>query len=404
MKKTDIIKECAGWLSVFGFAWMTVTSIFSNVVIPSNIANLGYFLFLVPWLVEMILDGRWHYHYRKEHLLSFAMLLFFAFELFYLPTEGNLYLKKLMEKRYPLVLFAITSLFGYSNKLTLKRLVDAMAVVSSFAVIVVALKAGLWNLIVSPERSYLFSDSRMAMVNSHMMFNFYLNATLIGIWWIWFMVKDRTTWRTVLYAVTVALSMLALAISDGRNGLVTFILLVMVIVTMECWKRWRWRAAIVVALLAMAGFAVLWFNPRLREKGLVEDERYGYWRSASELIVEKPLFGYGVNNAQEEYDKVNHKYQTEYWRTYWFEVMHSKFVDTHNQFVQSTLEFGIVGLLILLSLYILPLVVVDRKRLLLASLVLFLSVMQSMTDMFITGQFCTLYCILTQGIIWFDRD
>jgi len=279
-----------------------------------------------------------------------------------------------------------------------------MAVVSSFAVIVVALKAGLWNLIVSPERSYLFSDSRMAMVNSHMMFNFYLNATLIGIWWIWFMVKDRTTWRTVLYAVTVALSMLALAISDGRNGLVTFILLVMVIVTMECWKRWRWRAAIVVALLAMAGFAVLWFNPRLREKGLVEDERYGYWRSASELIVEKPLFGYGVNNAQEEYDKVNHKYQTEYWRTYWFEVMHSNFVDTHNQFVQSTLEFGIIGLLILLSLYVLPLVVVDRKRLLLASLVLFLSVMQSMTDMFITGQFCTLYCILTQGIIWFDRD
>ncbi len=404
MKKSDIlIREIAGWLSVVGFDWMLVMCIFSHEVVPSNIANLGYFLFGVPWLAEMIMSGRWRYHFRIEHLLSYAMILFFAFELIYLPNEGDIYLKKLMEKRYPLLLFAVTGLFGYSDKLTYKRVVDTMVAVSAFAVIAVIVNAGAWHLIVDSGRTTAFSESRTAIVNAHMMFNFYLNAAFIGMWWIWFRCGEKTKWRGVLYSAATLLTLFALVFGDGRSGLLIFIALVVTFVAIGCWSRFRWKTVLILVMLAGIGSAIVMCNARFRQYGFHNEAREGYWKAAFELIEKKPLMGYGVNNAQEEYDKVNMKYQTDDMPHLWYIENNCTFIDTHNQFIQSTLEFGLVGLLVLLSLYVLPVVVADRKCRILVLILVAMSLLQSMTDMFITGQFCTLYCILTQSAIAFSQ-
>lgn len=405
MKRNEtIIRETAEWLSVVGFDWMLIMCIFSNEVIPSHIANMGYFLFGVPWIVEMIMNGRWRYHFRIEHLLSYAMILFFVFELIYLPNEGDIYLKKLMEKRYPLLLFAVTGLFGYSSKLTYKRVVDTMVAVSALAVIAVIVNAGVWHLIVGPGRTTAFSESRTAIVNTHMMFNFYLNAAFIGMWWMWFRCGEKSKWRGVLYSAATLLTLFALVFGDGRSGLLMFIALVVTFVAIGCWKRLRWKTILILVLLVGIGSAVVMCNARFRQYGFHNEAREGYWRAAFELIEEKPLVGYGVNNAQEEYDKVNMKYQTEDMPHLWYIENNCEFIDTHNQFIQTTLEFGLVGLLVLLSLYILPVVAADSKRRILVMLIIAMSLLQSMTDMFITGQFCTIYCILTQSAIAFSQD
>lgn len=405
MKRNEtIIRETAEWLSVVGFDWMLIMCIFSNEVIPSHIANMGYFLFGVPWIAEMIMNGRWRYHFRIEHLLSYAMILFFVFELIYLPNEGDIYLKKLMEKRYPLLLFAVTGLFGYSSKLTYKRVVDTMVAVSALAVIAVIVNAGVWHLIVGPGRTTAFSESRTAIVNTHMMFNFYLNAAFIGMWWMWFRCGEKSKWRGVLYSAATLLTLFALVFGDGRSGLLMFIALVVTFVAIGCWKRLRWKTILILVLLVGIGSAVVMCNARFRQYGFHNEAREGYWRAAFELIEEKPLVGYGVNNAQEEYDKVNMKYQTEDMPHLWYIENNCEFIDTHNQFIQTTLEFGLVGLLVLLSLYILPVVAADSKRRILVMLIIAMSLLQSMTDMFITGQFCTIYCILTQSAIAFSQD
>jgi len=402
MKRNELIADWAGRLSVFGFCWMVVMCVFNASTVAMPIAHAGYFLFAVPWLVWVVMSGVWRYRFRREHLLSFAMILFFAFELFYLPTEGNTYLKGAMEKRYPLVLFALAGLFGYHEKLSFRLIVDVMACVSTVAVAAVVMDAGLVRLIVSPERSYIFATSRVAIVNSHMVFNFYLNVMLVGMWWIWFRCGERTLWRGILYLVASLLAMSALSISEGRNGLVTFLFLTFSITTIECWHRWRWRAIAVVGFMVVVGLAIVKFNPRFQQYGFNNGARNAYWRSAIELIEERPLTGYGVNNAQEEYDKVNMKYQIGDLADYWLVRKEVRFVDAHNQFLQTTLEFGIIGLLLLLSLYILPVVLASEGRRMLMAALMLVCVLQSMTDMFITGQFCTLYCIITQAVVSFS--
>ena len=401
MKRSESIVEWAGRISVFGFGWMVVMCLFNTSTVSVQVANFGYFLFAVPWLVWVVMSGRWRYRFRREHLLSYAMILFFVLELFYLPFEGNVYLKSAMEKRYPLLLFALAGLFGYYEKLTLRRVVDIMAVVAVVTIVAIVMNAGLVQLVVSPERSYIFAHSRTALVNTHMMFNFYLNVMLVGLWWIWFRCRERTLWRGVLYIVAALLAMCVLCISDGRNGLVTFLFLVFLLITVECWQRWRWRTVGVVAFMVIVGLAIIELNPRFQQYGFQNGARNGYWRAAVELIAEKPLTGYGVNNAQEEFDKVNMKYQTDGMADYWFKRKECRFIDTHNQFLQTTLEFGLIGLLLLLSLYVLPIVSTSGERRPLMAILMLICGVQSMTDMFITGQFCTIYCIITQAVISF---
>jgi O-antigen ligase len=101
-----------------------------------------------------------------------------------------------------------------------------------------------------------------------------------------------------------------------------------------------------------------------------------------------------MSRAQEEFDQVNLKYATEDERYYW-SVIHHHYIDSHNQFIQSILEFGILGLLVTIAIYLSPLWICWGKReWWLAFFFALISVGQSLFDIFITGQFNILYGIL----------
>ena len=101
-----------------------------------------------------------------------------------------------------------------------------------------------------------------------------------------------------------------------------------------------------------------------------------------------------MSNAQEAFDQVNMKYVSEWERQYWT-VEHTHYVDCHNQFIQTTLEYGIVGLILLLAIYLSPLFICWGKReWWLAFFFTLISLGQSLFDMFLTGRFNTIYCIL----------
>lgn len=133
-------------------------------------------------------------------------------------------------------------------------------------------------------------------------------------------------------------------------------------------------------------------HKRISEKAFEEEPRLFLWESAIPVIKEKPLFGWGVSNAQEQFDTARTKYQTEGFRLTW---MNKGMLDSHNQYLQTTMEFGVFGLLIALFLYIYPIFIVDKNRRSLSFFIIFLCMYQSVFDMFITGQFSLLFTLLT---------
>jgi O-antigen ligase len=69
--------------------------------------------------------------------------------------------------------------------------------------------------------------------------------------------------------------------------------------------------------------------------------RFLMWSSATDLIKEKPLFGFGTGDVQDELEKhyVEHDYVS---LTYW---KNTRF-NAHNQFMETALALGIIGLLV----------------------------------------------------------
>lgn len=79
-------------------------------------------------------------------------------------------------------------------------------------------------------------------------------------------------------------------------------------------------------------------------KDKLKDNRFIIWPISVELIKEKPLFGYGIGDVQEE---LNAKYETDGFN----EGLRYSY-NSHNQFLDLALASGLVGLASLLALFI----------------------------------------------------
>lgn len=177
--------------------------------------------------------------------------------------------------------------------------------------------------------------------------------------------------------------------SEGRSGFIAAIGLSAIIVIRKIWltKKIVAIGAFVFILIGMV-FAVLQ-HERMSEKMIEQEPRLFLWTEvALPIIQEKPILGHGLSDGQTQIDSVRQGKQSkilyELWKT-------NKRVDVHNQFLQTTIEFGLIGLVLLLAIYYYPIRLVNRSRMTLLLLGLFLFSWQSLFDTFITGQFAIIF-------------
>lgn len=93
-------------------------------------------------------------------------------------------------------------------------------------------------------------------------------------------------------------------------------------------------------------------------------ERIHIWQSAVSVIKENPLFGVGTGDADDalaEYYEINH-----------YSGALEKKLNAHNQYLQTYIAIGIIGLLILLGMIFIPFYMALKQRIILYILLLFL--------------------------------
>ncbi|NVO11237.1 MAG: O-antigen ligase family protein [Bacteroidales bacterium] len=86
----------------------------------------------------------------------------------------------------------------------------------------------------------------------------------------------------------------------------------------------------------------------------VFDERMEIWRCIPPLVVEKPIFGYGVGDAKPALQK-------EYEKKGLIDNLKLKY-NAHNQFLETLVGLGFIGLFSLLLLLVYPIFMVVRKK------------------------------------------
>ena len=387
-------KQILHYCSVVGLVWTLCTCLFYSNLVPRVLLYGGLSLFIISWLIEFVVDQRWKTKPTKEWFFFGLLIVFYLWAFLYRPWDGQVYFHHHMEQRLPLLAFGIVGLFGLNERHSRATLINAMVVMSVGSIVFLFLKTG-WQEVLSPDRVFLLSETRIHYLNAHMGYNFFLNSTLIGMWYLLFHAERKPVlWQKIAYPISALIIFAALLCSDGRSGFFMGLAIIGLMTIIEIYRYKKW-IAIGCSVVVVAGMLVLSaLHPRISAQSISYDLRYSYWKSAFELIEQKPLFGYGMSNAQEAFDQVNMKYVSEWERQYWT-VEHTHYVDCHNQFIQTTLEYGIVGLILLLAIYLSPLFICWGKReWWLAFFFTLISLGQSLFDMFLTGRFNMIYCIL----------
>ena len=117
--------------------------------------------------------------------------------------------------------------------------------------------------------------------------------------------------------------------------------------------------------------------------------------------MEAPILGKGANDAQKAFDKARIESYDETFKYFW---QPTDFVDSHNQYIQTTMEFGIIGLFFLLFIYFVPYLFAQKRRKTFSFFIIVVLAFQSVFDMFITGQFANLFMICTFMILQCKDD
>ena len=386
----DSILKAVNYFNLLSALYLTASLIYYYPV-----QKIGFFLFFGSFLIEIFLGRKWNnIHFDKKSVYYFGMLFFFLLAIFYLPFESSTkYSHLLIDKRLALLGFSIVGIVGLNKKFKLNYFLNTFIISSIVAICyLIFIRIGLSEFLSNPLRFEVFTAQRIKYVNSHMIFNFYMNVSLISIWFLLTRTWKRTIWwKRYLYIAAMTIIFSILSVSEGRSGFLMGILLMLSFIFFEIWKRRKMLGLIIGFLVPFLLIGIVSNHKRMSEKELEGEPRIFLWKSALSVIKEKPILGFGISDAQEKFDVARTKFQTEEYRLSWITHKH---LDSHNQYLQTTMEFGIIGFLILLFLYFYPIFIADKNKRFFSILLLFLCAYQSLFDMFLTGPFSTFFGVI----------
>lgn len=383
------LKKTINYINLLSALILTGTLLLDNY----KIQNLLFGVFFSSYIIEFFTDKKWlNFSFDRKTIYFSGILLFFLLALAYYPIDldkTQQYFKIVIERRYPLLGFSVVGIFGVNHLYRLRYFVITLVLTSASAIVyLLFFRVGILHFI---QDSNLFNIARIQYVNTHMIMNFYLNSAVIGVWYLlsnyWTKINIPLRFGMIL---SVFVFLYILSISEGRSGFLFGLAAVLLLGFIELWEKKKKYAILFGALTPWIAIALIVTHPRMDYDKIKTEPRYFLWEAGLSVISQSPVLGHGISGAQTRFDAAREKYQTEEYKLNWIQ---SKHLDSHNQYIQTTMEFGIIGLSLLFFIFLSPCFLVINRRKRLTQFFIALAMFQSVFDMFATGFFSALFCL-----------
>jgi O-antigen ligase len=160
--------------------------------------------------------------------------------------------------------------------------------------------------------------------------------------------------------------------------------------------------ALSLVVLFTAGFITISINYVDRFKGVTENvkneesssgSRPLLWKYSWELFKEKPLLGYGTGDVS--------RVMNEKWGKEEFDYAEERHLNAHNQFVQSGVALGLLGLLPLIGMLVIPLLKVNVHSNFIFPLFIFIITMSCLTEAIFERQDGVVFFALFNSFLYF---
>lgn len=328
---------------------------------------------VITYLIEFVYDKKWkHFKWTGNASQWFfvSLIFYFLLQFLYLPFEVNMsYFGRLLEQRVVFAVIGIIGLFGLNQYFKLKYIAWTF-VLSSTALGLFLLAHLNKEILASDIRNTLIGLVRIKYINNHMMFNFYLNVSLVFCFYLFLLVKNTKAFWTkclILFSSVVILS--NLLISDGRTGAFASIVILLLIILHLTKKKNNFVIIGSIAALAVITTAVFLSNSRVNIDFIKNEPRYKIWAISMQELEKSKFIGEGASTATYNVDMAL--------RAEGLQNKHS-----HNQLIQTTIEYGIIGTLAILAIFVTAIFSVEKTYRFLVVLILIAAIAQLMMGTF----------------------
>ncbi len=352
--------------------------LFLLVVVSISVSRNIFIISLWPWILSWILEGNFKEKFNKrifhrEFLPFWSILMLFAFySLSLLWSENKSYGVRNISEMVTLVIvpfFMVFSSDRLSDPKNLKLILQAYLsglLISSFYLIVIALTRSLafnnWKISFHPmindwesvffnnNFTYLIHPSYYAMMLI-MAISFCLNDIQKG-----FLFGRKTIIPIIL---SIYFTIIVFLTQSRAAFIALFVIAIYFLFNYKIRISVKVLILSVIILASLAYLGTAFRFRALRENLVLTSEpdgstisnfniRYRIWKSAMIIIKSNPVFGVGLGDEQNEMNKIykENNYSNAY----------EKQLNCHNQFLQTWLSTGIIGLLILLYSLVSPLI------------------------------------------------
>ena len=338
--------------------------------------------------------------------------------LFFLHIAGLLYSENMsegifvVEKKLSLFLFPL--LIGANKKINFS-LADIKKIICFFVVACCIVSSlcfarGIYFWIINHTNEKLFYHELSSLFNLHAV---YLSAYLIfSVFFLLYLLYDNFSKWNIYYKITsisiILFFTVIILLLSARSAIFVYILLFICFIFYSFYKKKKLPLAmllstlfllLVIAMIIKIPFIYDRFYEIAESKWYFspyENNANGFtlrivkWSCSLQGIKENFWLGVGTGDAQ-DYLQMCYK-----GRNFWGEVFH---FNSHNQFLQTGLTVGIVGLLVFIYCLIFPLVQAFIRKNFLLFIFLSIVILCSLTESFLERQqgvifFCFFYCLL----------
>jgi len=308
-------------------------------------------------------------------ILVFTSLYFLhLFGMFY--TENIAEGKFILEKKLSILILPL--ILGTSNAITtitkkqFKKILLAF-VVACFAASVICLSNGLYHYFFYHEIKFLFHHKLGLILNFHAIyFAIYIVFSMFIL--LWFLLNNWNDYKLFLKIIFISLLIyffLFFLLLSARMVLLSFLLIIFVAVIFYSWKKRKLKIGLfsLFIVLSTSLFFLQKFdfikkrytdllNSKLNERPNGANDngltvRLMKWKCSLKGIKENFILGVGTGDGQ-DYLQVCYVE-----KDFWGQLLR---YNSHNQYMQTGLSVGILGILCFLSCIIIPAVISFRQK------------------------------------------
>ena len=389
-----------------GIEWISVLSalyLIASLIFAFKYQRPALSIYAIATVIDIIVNGRYKNLKWDKVKSTFVMMIVFylcmwTWHIFEDCSSTEFFHST--DTRLPFLVFGIIGLTSSLNpKIEIKHVAYTMlaASLAALTALIVDNYTHIANIKDIDELRHLMPYMRSKTLQViHIEFNLYLNCTMAMCFIAIFEAKKHAI--KVMLALGILLIYTALILNEGRIGfaMANILLLIFYGISIQHYKPKLLIPSLIVAAIAIVILAS--GHQRLQVDQITQDPRVEIWKLSSHLIAEKPILGYGVCDGREVFIE---KCTTEeglqnFWRNWMNEFPDYKIsrFHCHNAFVESTLEFGVIGLTVVILIFLLPILLTKNRRKIYLSLFILIFGAQAMFESFTFHSQITLFCWL----------